>query len=257
MLGKLLKYEFKSTSRFFVPLYGLLLAVSLGNRIISSLRLNVPRNLLAIAYIMLFMGLAVITFIQGITRFKNNLLGDEGYLMFTLPVSRLDLVMSKLIGATVWSIVGITVALTSVFILAPSDFFMSFVDMLSTLIKNSYFNGTMFLVYMTVLGVLSVASVYSPIYLALALGHMYGKNKMLASFGWYFAINFLWQTLCTVFISITSKLDYIWDMFVNIRLSGDSVVHVVFLTLIACGLLYNAIHIAITTHILTKKLNLE
>lgn len=260
MLSKLLKYEFKSTGRFLVPLYGLLLAVSLGNKVIGSIgtsSFKAPRSLLAMAYVMLLMGLAMITFIHGITRFKNNLLGDEGYLMFTLPVSRIDLVMSKTIAATVWSIVGMIVAAISMFILAPSDLFMSFIKGLGTFITQNDLNGVIFTVYMLILGVLAVAGVYTPIYLALSLGHMSNKNKMLASFGWYFVINFAWQTLGVLFINIMSHLDRFFDFFMISDFPSTALIHAVFLTLIACALVYNAIHMGITTYILTKKLNLE
>lgn len=103
MLGKLTKYEFRAVGKTYLPLYGLVIALALGNRILVEIgpqTYDLPQNLMAMAYIMLLVALAVITFFYGVARFKKNLLGDEGYLMFTLPVKRWELVMSKLISAS-------------------------------------------------------------------------------------------------------------------------------------------------------------
>ena len=120
MLGKLLKYEFRAVGRLYLPLYALVLAFALANRVSSTFShsINLPQGLLAVGYIMILTGLAIITFIFGITRFKTNLLGDEGYLMFTLPVSRAQLVLSKVISATVWTIIGGMIGVFSIAILA-------------------------------------------------------------------------------------------------------------------------------------------
>ena len=55
-----------------------------------------------IIYGFLFFGIMVVSLVVVIQRFYKSLLGDEGYLMFTLPVETWKLVMSKLLVAIFW-----------------------------------------------------------------------------------------------------------------------------------------------------------
>ena len=95
MLGKLLKYELKATSRVFVPLYIAILVVSIVNGLSLNLEIFNIQGLATIILMCLFISLFVITIVVTIQRFNKNLLKDEGYLMFTLPVSSKYLVLSK------------------------------------------------------------------------------------------------------------------------------------------------------------------
>ena len=95
MLGKLLKYELKATSRVFIPLYIAILVVSIVNGLSLNLEILNIQGLATIVLMCLFISLFVITIVVTIQRFNKNLLKDEGYLMFTLPVSSKHLVLSK------------------------------------------------------------------------------------------------------------------------------------------------------------------
>ena len=94
MLGKLLKYELKATARTFLPLYGAILVVSVVVRLAFSKfeHADLFMGISALTLFGLFVALAVLTLLVIVQRFNNNLLSDEGYLMFTLPVSTHSLV---------------------------------------------------------------------------------------------------------------------------------------------------------------------
>ncbi|MEG1477897.1 MAG: hypothetical protein RSC20_00065 [Clostridiales bacterium] len=106
MLGKLLKYEFKATGRVLVPIYILMLLAAL----VGGFTFGPNAGTFSMIIIMIFAGLAtasiVLTIIITVQRFNNNLLTDEGYLMFTLPVSTTKLILSKLIVAFCWCLIG-------------------------------------------------------------------------------------------------------------------------------------------------------
>src|SRR5699024_4932362 len=110
MLIKLMKHEFRATARIMGPLYLILLAVALGfnfsARLMdsSSFVLNMMAALIVMAYVIAVIAVFVVAFILMLQRFYKNLLGDEGYLMFTLPVSIHQHVWSKLIVSAVWFI---------------------------------------------------------------------------------------------------------------------------------------------------------
>ena len=116
MLRKLLKQEFRATARVMLPLYlvtfVLALAVrlvlllsqnqvlldSVGGRTLRAVLLGVSVTAFVVATIATFLA----ALIQAVLRFRSNLLGDEGYVMFTLPVSTHQLVWAKLITSVVW-----------------------------------------------------------------------------------------------------------------------------------------------------------
>ena len=95
MLRKLLKHEFRATGRIMLPLFGILLLVSVGANFSSRGMLNSDSSLLrtlGTIFIMLFIvgifAVGIISFVLMINRFYKNLLQDEGYVMMTLPVMR-------------------------------------------------------------------------------------------------------------------------------------------------------------------------
>ena len=111
MLGKLMKHEFRATARIMLPVMGAMAALALlANLSIRGLAGNlsdVPMLKILFTLIIIFFGAAVVatvvmSLVIMVSRFYRNLLKDEGYLMFTLPVSVHELIWSKLIVSLVW-----------------------------------------------------------------------------------------------------------------------------------------------------------
>ena len=125
MLKKLLKHEFRATARTYGGLYLALLAMSVlfgasirGWNGTNSDAYSTAVGLLSLAYTAVLIGTAVVTVMTIVQRFYGNLLGREGYLMHTLPVTEAQLVGAKLISGTVWSVCSIFAAGLSFGILA-------------------------------------------------------------------------------------------------------------------------------------------
>lgn len=136
MLGKLLKYELKSTAKFFVPMYFAILAITTLNSIF--IRKNVFMEAQGIMNMViggLFIAITTLTIVIIVKRFKKNLLGDEGYLMFTLPVKSSSLILSKYISALIWVLLTIIVSSMAVIIYSNALF---------TDIGGLFGDGTMF-----------------------------------------------------------------------------------------------------------------
>ena len=110
MLKQLLKYEFKATKSLYFGLYLALalLSVVLGvsfrqeNAMAHSTSFQNLEVILMIVYVSVILAIAVLCFVNTIRRFYQNLLGREGYLMHTLPVTETQLILSKLITSMVW-----------------------------------------------------------------------------------------------------------------------------------------------------------
>ncbi|MDR3073073.1 MAG: hypothetical protein LBU41_06230 [Clostridiales Family XIII bacterium] len=122
MLGKLLKLEFKSTARLFLLVYAGMIGVALlalGVRTLaeSAFPGSLSSILLSAISILFVLTLGfgfIATSIAVISRFYKNMLGDEGYLMFTLPVKTSRHIISKLITSSLWSFLSILVILLSI-----------------------------------------------------------------------------------------------------------------------------------------------
>lgn len=195
MLVKLFKYELKSTARWFIPLYVALVLFTLINRILlykDQYFLEEVSNFRKIAgilsmsvYVFLFVGIMAVSFVVVIQRFYKNLLGNEGYLMFTLPVQTWKHIMSKLLIAMLWNLSSAVIGIGSIIFLLPSDE-LGELGLLFYNIKE--YLGTMGYFSISLLLLTSLAFSITEMYTAIALGHLFRKHKLLASFGMYIGL---------------------------------------------------------------------
>ena len=126
MLSKLIKHEFRATSRIMWPVFLGMLALTALMRF-SQLLLNgghIPwllqliGVLLVIGFVMGLFALAFAPLVLSACRWRDHVLKDEGYLTLTLPVSLHQLLISKLIVSAVWYAAAFIVGLLSLLIAA-------------------------------------------------------------------------------------------------------------------------------------------
>lgn len=263
MLKKLLKYEIKATARFFLPLYAALLVFSLINRLLNpfgliassnNFNLQVIISILSItAYFALMIGTLAMTVIIMIQRFYKNLLGDEGYLMFTLPIKTWQHVISKLLVAMMWTVLSFLVTIGSIVIIANIE---SLKDKLIELVNafENFFGTTGF--FAIPLYILLMIAFYTVmVYTAIALGHLFEKHKLVASFGMFCVLYFVYQIISAVFILVSSKtiFSFINDNWIPTPYELNAFI----LTLSLLSVAFTAINFTLTNTILQKRLNLE
>lgn len=207
MLRKLIKYEFKATGKFMLLMYGLLIAMS---GIISvGVQLNLDEILSGIAsrfevggmiltvfiiiFAVLFAAINAIVicgmFFYAISRFKNNLLGDEGYLMHTLPVKVRDNILAKGIVSVVWTLAGVVVAAVAYFIIlvgiTGTDLFKAGYNIFVMIDWDSVQLGRFF-PYAAEIGLavlVSIVSIYFNIYASMAIGFSSNTHRAAKSIG--------------------------------------------------------------------------
>ena len=163
MLRKLLKHEFRATGRIMGPLYLVLLATSVGMRVsiqvlnhADSYLLRMLGALLALAYVVAILGVCFAAFGLMIQRFYRSLLTDEGYLMFTLPVSVHQHIWSKLIVSTAWFFAtGAAVVVSMLVMSVDGTFFPAFIrgfrEMFDAMTAYYALNGTAIMLEFVVL----------------------------------------------------------------------------------------------------------
>ena len=126
MFGKLLKYDFRSMFKQFAFIWPAALALALVNHFtVNSFVTSASDTRQAISgiamfvYVAILIAMFVIALVFACQRFYKGLLGDEGYLMHTLPVEPWQLIGSKLLCAVITTFLSVVVALLSVLVLLP------------------------------------------------------------------------------------------------------------------------------------------
>ena len=127
-MGKIIKYEFRSMFRLFIPLWLGILALSLVNRFTLNLQFDGNSltgffsGLVMFLYVMGIMAVLVVAFIFVILRFYKGVLKEEGYLTMTLPVSLDSVLWGKAIAGWLLMVLTILVCIASVCILVLGNF---------------------------------------------------------------------------------------------------------------------------------------
>ena len=122
-MGKIMKYEFRSMFRLFIPMWLGLLILSVVNRFTTNLQfgndklLNFFVGLALFLYVVGIIAVIIVAYIFIVLRFYKGLLKDEGYLTMTLPVSLDSILWGKALAAWILMVLTTLVCLVSAGIL--------------------------------------------------------------------------------------------------------------------------------------------
>lgn len=122
MVAKLIRHEFRATTRSMIFLYAAAVVIALLE--FAGFRLNQPvlGVISMMALYLITTVLVVMTIVLIVKRFSSNLFGYEGYLMQSLPVKTSALVFSKLCVAMVWLVLCMVFAVgAQIFVLFSID----------------------------------------------------------------------------------------------------------------------------------------
>ena len=277
MLRKLLKQEFRATARVMLPLYLVTFVLALAVRLVLLLSQNqvlldsgggrtlraIPLGVSVTAFVVAAIATFLAALIQAVLRFRSNLLGDEGYVMFTLPVSVHQHVWSKLIVSAVWFIATGVVVCLSVFVAAIDVSFLT--DLASIFPKlfqqmTAYYavNGTVFALELLALMLAACMSFSLQFYAALAAGHSFANHKMALSVAFFFAFQFVVQMAGAIVLVLLDEGPlHQFLLTLDFQLTGVAAVHFTMVALLLLTVLYGAIFYIETTITLKKRLNLE
>lgn len=254
---KLLKYEWKACARACLPFYGAIILVALINHLLYSeavpdLLFGIPAAIMSMLYAVIFAAVFVATAVILVQRFYKSLLGGEGYLMFTLPVSVTQHIFSKAIIAVADVLselpCGVSEHPPVIDGINPAAF--SFFDLAAV---PYVLEGLLWLVLCAFAAVLFI-------YLCIALGHLAKKHRLLMAFVWYFVLSTAVQIIGMLVLmaggnaiteSMARSIVLFW------KSMGSGAVHFVVLILCLVSAAAAAVCFAGTRYILTHKLNLE
>ena len=182
MFWNLVRYEFKNVNKWYLALYGAVLALSvlIGAQASSLKSIDTPdQQMIMLVFLGLVFGgllitLSISTLILIIRRFKGSVYDRQGYLTLTLPVSEHQIILAKLLGAFIWSIISSAVFFLSIYIIFAT---------IDPTMVDSYFFDYLFVHYIenfwltlisffisTVAGILCI-------YLSISIGQLFNEYR--------------------------------------------------------------------------------
>lgn len=277
MLKKLLRYDFKAVLKYWwiAALSSVVLSFG-GGWCISVFdsdkalpeALYIVAGLLMVIVVLGLVAFAILSTILTFSRFYKNFFTDEGYLTFTLPVKRSQLLNSKLIVSTTTTILTSLILIIDILVMVcvgfyndifTDNFWNSFVnDFVKEFFRDDHLGYyALWLVEAIVLVVLLV--IFSTLFMfsCITVASIIAKKaKVITAIGIYYAANSVFSFVIQMFwlfgmVSLDSWLS---------RLSADNSAGVITLILfglilflsIFCGVIYS-----LQYWMLDRKLNLS
>ena len=232
MLKQLLKYEFKATKSLYFGLYLALalLSVVLGvtfrqeHVLAHSTSFQNLEVILMIVYVSVILAIAVLCFVNTVQRFCRNLLGREGYLMHTLPVTETQLILSKLLTSMVWVLCSGLVGVVCITVMVSIGVLDA--EVLGTLSWDRWKQlwqmlygelGPEFwvaMVWTILINLARLASLILCVYAACMIAHQFKKQTMAAGILAFIGMNIVENQIdkllgtndATLFVDVTYKL---------------------------------------------------
>ena len=221
MFWNLVRYEFKNVNKWYLALYGAVLALSgligIQAKTYNNLPIKESQPILLIFLALVFGGLMITlgisTLILIIRRFKGSVYDRQGYLTLTLPVSEHQIILAKLLGAFIWSLISSAVLVLSIYIilviiepnsvdfLAFKDLFQQYLDSIS-LSLISY-------ILSTVSGILCI-------YLAISIGQLFNEYRTALAVLAYIVIQ-----IVLGFVGLNLRIDTNFNMMLTFEIFTD------------------------------------
>lgn len=275
MLTKLMKHEFRATARVMLPLYLVTILLALMTRastlwtkmvtfegLTGQSFLALLSGIIAVGFVLALIATFVVAVVLTIQRFRSNLMADEGYVMFTLPVSTHSLVWSKLIVSTVWFLGAVIIDIVAMMTLVADlamfqELGRVFAEISQQLTAYNLGNGILFLVELVVLFVVVCLAACLDFYAPLAIGHSFAQHKMLLSVAFFFAIQVATQIISgTLLMAGVPFLDSL-TIWLSSQVQPMTAAHGVMWGTILITAIYGAILYCLTIRMLHRRLNLE
>lgn len=274
MTGKLIKYEAKSSIKLMGIIWIALIAASAflaimlkaTDRLWASDSYAMAREMMelipVLLYTAVFIAMIVITVLIVILRFYRGMIGDEGYLMYTLPVKVWQLITAKgIVAGGVIVASGIAAAVSFLimgFIFSPSDVADFFVSLFRVLGEEPEY--ILIGIEVIVILVASVLKSIYQIYAAIAVGQLAGKYRGICSLGAYIGISMALVAIAVgaVMIADATGFDY-WlaNIDMNIMENPLGAGQLALFTAFLLTMLQVAVFHVIAERILSLKLNLQ
>ena len=228
MFWNLVRYEFKNVNKWYLALYGAVLALSalIGVQASSLKSIDTPdQQMIMLVFLALVFGgliitLSISTLILIIRRFKGSVYDRQGYLTLTLPVSEHQIILAKLLGAFIWSLASSLVFILSIYIilvLTGANFLDIFsLEYLFKFYMDSFWLSVISFILSTVAGILCI-------YLAISIGQLFNEYRTALAVLAYIVI----QTILG-FVGLNLRIDIDYNWMISFEIVKDLILSVAF-----------------------------
>ena len=228
MFWNLVRYEFKNVNKWYLALYGAVLALSvlIGAQASSLKSIDTPdQQMIMLVFLGLVFGgllitLSISTLILIIRRFKGSVYDRQGYLTLTLPVSEHQIILAKLLGAFIWSLASSLVFILSIYIilvLTGANFLDIFsLEYLFKFYMDSFWLSVISFILSTVAGILCI-------YLAISIGQLFNEYRTALAVLAYIVI----QTILG-FVGLNLRIDIDYNWMISFEIVKDIILSLAF-----------------------------
>ena len=228
MFWNLVRYEFKNVNKWYLALYGAVLALSalIGVQANSLKSIDTPdQQMIMLVFLALVFGgliitLSISTLILIIRRFKGSVYDRQGYLTLTLPVSEHQIILSKLLGAFIWSLASSLVFILSIYIilvLTGANFLDIFsLEYLFKFYMDSFWLSVISYILSTISGILCI-------YLAISIGQLFNEYRTALAVLAYIVI----QTILG-FVGLNLRIDIDYNWMISFEIVKDLILSAAF-----------------------------
>ena len=216
MLGKLIKYEWKSVCQVGLILLGAIAMATLmgllgfqapmwnsmrSDSSFGAVTMNIVGVMALLFYVLLLVGAVYAIFIYIVVHFYRSMYTDEGYLLHTLPVTENQILVSKILVGSVWIVLiflGVILSLLTFFCFLMSAVtgesigevlkeISSLKDLLQYLFSEDILDvgSCLSLVLNVVIGVPAGLTIF---FGAVSLGQLFSKHRVLMAILCYMGI---------------------------------------------------------------------
>ena len=269
MVKKLFKHEIASYTRIILPMNLILLAIALISRIVqifddNSSTYNTLFGSTTVIFIMACIVSIVLTIIYSIKRFYTNFFTHEGYLTFTLPVSTMQHLLTKLAVAVIAQIFSLVMILIACCTITFGDVCVEVFKAIGYITGELYGeignNLIFYIIEFIICAIVAMASSFLLFYACIAIGQRANKNRVAWAVGVYFIYYVIFQLVgSSVVITINAVHDAQWFKEIADFLFATPYrfYHYLLCGYIIYQVIMGTIFFFITKHSISKKLNLE
>ncbi|MCR5770673.1 MAG: hypothetical protein K6G87_05480 [Butyrivibrio sp.] len=265
MLGKLIKYDLKAIFRNLLPLciafiiVGIVAGISFPYNIEddNAVGFLLLWGIMVFALVVMTIAVSVISLIIVVMRFYKNLLGNEGYLSFTLPVSTGSLLASKCISGYISFLFAFVsgvityVSFAEILVLktgsqeAINDINNVFIEWIQDIVTSPFQYITLDILVMITGSFIFLTRIY----FSIILGNLSSNHKLIVSFGSYIVVSVL-ESIIKYIVSEAMESSYDLSNLSSSYASTETftiIINIIFIVVYLFG----------TYYFMNNKLNLE
>lgn len=269
MVRKLYKHEFLAWLRVIVFFWAAALLTAGINRIVQifetdSIYYRIPFVASIAVFGASLLATMVAPTIFGIVRFYKNFFTGEGYLTFTLPATKKQLLFVKISTAVCFSAASAVVCLISSGIVMAGELLVEVSKAAAYLMKGFSTEEALHLVgwglELLLLILLADIGNHFYYYTCICIGQTFRKNRILAAVGAHFVFYMVGQVLSTVMMIALTILGEmgVWEPLGEFFKNNPELsIHLMFIGGIVLSALWNLVYWTVCHWVINKKLNLE